>query len=183
MTWLRFIVIASLVAAIGVGLQALRSHLIGIGEAIGEERVQGRWDKQKLIDSAETQRLARERAAEQAERDHNAQRNANEQAQREEAARRRIAAGNAVAERLRRTIDALNQRDLSAAGGDPRSAALAAEAAAARQLFGSCSERYRGLAADADILRDQVIGLQADAMFVCRPSKYTNTGENELGKH
>lgn len=174
MSWMRVAVIAVLLAVLAAGAAALRSHLIGIGVQRGESSVQAKWDAQKKVAQQETLRLERERRADELIKFRNAERISDEQAQREAAREQRIAAGNAVADSLRSTIDRLNRRDLSTAGGDPQSVALAEEAATARQLFGSCTERYRGLAAVADGLRDQVSGLQDDAMFVCRAAPQTN---------
>lgn len=170
MTWIRLALIAAVLAALAASAAAVRSHLIGVGEA----RVQAKWDAQKALDQAETLRLARESAADQLTKFRNAERITDDQDKREADTRQRIAAGDAVADRLRGTIEALNRRDVSAAAGDPAVVALAESAATARQLFGSCTEKYRGLAENADRLRDQVSGLQADAMFVCRPAPHTN---------
>lgn len=170
MNWMRLALIAAVLAALAAGAAAVRSHLIGVGEA----RTQAQWDKQKAVDQAETLRLARLANAEQLIKFRNAERISDEQARLEAARLRRIAAGDAVADRLRGTIDALNRRDMSAAGSDAGAAALAQGAATARELFGSCTERYRGLAENADRLRDQVAGLLADAMFVCRAAPPTN---------
>lgn len=167
MSWLRLALIGVLLAALAAGGAAIRSHFIGVGEA----RIQSRWDAQKTVDQAETLRLERERSAEQLLKFKNAERISDEQQKLEEARLRRIAAGDAVADRLRNTIDALNRRDLSTASGAPRSIAIAQEAATARQLFGSCTEKYRSLGADADGLRDQVSGLLDYVAKVCRPSE------------
>lgn len=175
MTWLRLALVAAVVAALVAAGTAVRSHLIGIGE----QRVQARWDAQKVVAQAETLRLERERNADQMLRFRNAERISDEQAKLEAARQRRIAAGDAVADSLRSTIERLNRRDVSTAGGDPRSVALAQEAATARQLFGSCTERYRGLAEKADGLRDQVSGLQNDALFVCRSAQQPNKQNGE----
>lgn len=165
--WLRMAVLAAVLAALAAAGMAVRSHLIGVGEA----RVQARWDAQIAVDRDETLRLERERTAEQLVKFRNSERITDEQSTREAATRQRIAAGNAVADSLRSTIAALNQREVSASAGDARAGAFAQSAATARELFGACTERYRDLAAEADRLRDQVTGLQADAMFVCRPAK------------
>lgn len=170
MNWMRLALIAAVLAALAAGAAAVRSHLIGVGE----QRVQARWDAQKAVDQAETLRLARLAHAEQLIKFRNAERISDEQARLEAARLRRIAAGDAVADRLRGTIEALNRRDMSAAGSDAGAAALAQGAATARELFGSCTERYRGLASEADRLRDQVSGLLVDAMFVCRAAPPTN---------
>jgi hypothetical protein len=164
MTWARLALIAALLAALAAGAAAVRSHLIGVGEAC----TQARWDQQKAVDLAETLRLERERSAEQLIKFRNAERISDDQDKRAAARERLIVAGNAVADRLRNTIDTLNRGDLSAAGSDAGAIALAQGAATARELFGSCNRAFLGLAAEADRLRDQVAGLQADALFVCR---------------
>lgn len=179
MSWLRLGLIAAVLAALAAGAAAARSHLIGVGEA----RVQARWNDQKEVDQAETLRLERERSAEQLTRFRNSERISDEQAKLAAASARRIAAGDAVAERLRGTLDRLDRRDVSTAGSDSRSIALAQEAATARELFGSCTESYRSLAAAADSLRDQVAGLQADALYVGRAPTQTNTTEKALEQH
>lgn len=165
MNWIRLALIAAALAALAAGGAAVRSHLIDVGE----QRMQTRWDAQIAVDQAKTLELERERNAEQLLKFRNAERISDEQTKREAAGKLRIAAGDAVADRLRGTIERLNRRDVSAAAGDPGSVALAEGAATARQLFGSCTERYRGLAEKADRLRDQVSGLQDDAVHVCRP--------------
>ncbi|HQS39224.1 MAG TPA: hypothetical protein PKX42_03265 [Polaromonas sp.] len=164
-----------MLAALAAGAAAVRSHLIGVGEA----RTQARWDKQKAIDQAETLRLERERSADQLIKFRNAERISDEQAKRESLREKRIRAGDAVADQLRSAIDTLNRRDVSTAGSDPGSIALAQGAATARELFGSCNQAFLGLAAEADRLRDQVAGLQDDAMFVCRAPKQTNKQNGE----
>lgn len=179
MNWIRLALIAAVLAALAAGAAAVRSHLIDVGE----QRVQTRWDAQKAVDQAKTLELERERSAEQLIKFRNAERISDEQTKLEAARLRRIANGDAVADSLRNTIDRLNRRDVSTAAGDPRSVALAEEAATARQLFGSCTERYRGLAAQADGLRDQVSGLQDDALLVCRAEPQPNKTERALEPH
>ncbi|OZA85450.1 MAG: hypothetical protein B7X65_21580 [Polaromonas sp. 39-63-25] len=78
MTWMRLAIIAAVLAALAAGAAAVRSHLIGVGEA----RTQARWDKQKAIDQAETLRLERERSADQLIKFRNAERISDEQAKR-----------------------------------------------------------------------------------------------------
>ncbi|HQR97592.1 hypothetical protein [Polaromonas sp.] len=170
MNWVRIAIIAAVLAALAAAGLAVRSHLIGVGEA----RTQAQWDKQKAVDQAETLRLERERSADQLIKFRNAERISDEQAKREALRERRIRAGDAVADQLRSAIETLNRRDVSAAGSDPGSVALAEGAATARELFGSCNQALLGLAAEADRLSDQVAGLQDDAMFVCRAPKQTN---------
>lgn len=82
---------------------------------------------------------------------------------------RQLAARAAAARRsdagLRDEIARLNARPVPA---NPELAAAADEARAARELLGSCSQRYTELAREADELRDQVTGLQDFATNVCR---------------
>ncbi|WP_293602802.1 hypothetical protein [Polaromonas sp. 17-63-33] len=73
---MRLAIIAAVLAALAAGAAAVRSHLIGVGEA----RTQARWDKQKAIDQAETLRLERERSADQLIKFRNAERISDEQA-------------------------------------------------------------------------------------------------------
>lgn len=176
MTLIRLAIIAALIGLVTAAGMAVRSHLIGVGEA----RTQARWDQQKAIDQAETLRLERERSADQLIKFRNAERISDEQAKREALREKRIRAGDAVADQLRGAIEALNRRDVSAAGSDPGSVALAEGAATARELFGSCNKAFLGMAAEADRLRDQVAGLYDDAMFVCRAPKQPNTTERAL---
>ncbi|WP_293602114.1 hypothetical protein [Polaromonas sp. 35-63-35] len=75
---MRLAIIAAVLAALAAGAAAVRSHLIGVGEA----RTQARWDKQKAIDQAETLRLERERSADQLIKFRNAERISDEQAKR-----------------------------------------------------------------------------------------------------
>jgi hypothetical protein len=65
-----------------------------------------------------------------------------------------------AADGLRDTIAALNARPLPDAPSCPAAAGYAREATVARELLGACAEEYRGVAAEADRLRDQVTGLQ-----------------------
>lgn len=176
MTLIRAAIIAALVGLLVAASLAVRSHLIGVGEA----RTQARWDQQKAIDQAETLRLERERSADQLIKFRNAERITDEQAKLEALREQRIAVSSAVNKRLLDTIETLNRRDVSAAGSDPGSVALAKGAATARELFGSCNQALLGMAAEADRLRDQVAGLQDDAMFVCRAPKQTNKPERAL---
>lgn len=76
--------------------------------------------------------------------------------------REKVLASNAVSSQrtvnsLRDKIASLNSRP---ATQNPQLAACTREAGVARELLGSCSERYSGVARDADELRDQVTGLQ-----------------------
>lgn len=164
MTWIRLAVCAAILAALTAGVLAVRSHWIGVGEA----KVQARWDRQQRTDQEESLRLQQEASLELLARMRNAERNADEQARREAATAGRIAALDQRVGRLLATLKALDGRDLPAPADAAGVAALAREAAAARGLFGACAQRYRDVAAAAGQLKDQVIGLQADATTVCR---------------
>lgn len=164
MTWIRLAIYAAIAAAVTAGVLAVRSHWIGLGEA----NVQAHWDAQQRLDQAESLRLQQEASREQFARVRNAERNADEQARREATTANRIAALNQRVGRLLDTVATLNGRDLPAPTDAAGVAALARQAAAARQLLGACAGRYSDVAAAADQLRDQVIGLQADAATVCR---------------
>lgn len=78
-------------------------------------------------------------------------------ARRQQTLAARAATTDLVARGLRDDIARLNA---GSAPGDPAAARHADAAARARELLGSCAERYRGVAEKADGLRDQVIGLQ-----------------------
>jgi hypothetical protein len=180
LTRILAIAAASLAAlgALAWGFAAFQNHYIAIGDQRGAGRIQGKWDAQKSVDQAASLRMQQEASAEQLLKFRNAERNQDEQAKREVAYQRRIAAGSVLADSLQHTIDRLDRRDLSEGAGDARAGALAQSATLARELFGSCTQRYRWMAGEADRLRDQVTGLQADAMFVCRAPKQTNTTES-----
>lgn len=74
-----------------------------------------------------------------------------------------IASSQQLIGRLRNQIDRLNGRPVPS---DPQLAACFGEARATRELLGSCSERYRGMAEEADGLRSQVTGLQDFAKII-----------------
>lgn len=77
----------------------------------------------------------------------------------------RLARADAVNRGLRDEVARLNARPVPE---DAAAAAYAGEARVARELLGTCSQRYTEVARDADELRDQVTGLQAFATQVCR---------------
>ncbi|HOW46154.1 MAG TPA: hypothetical protein PLB26_00755 [Rubrivivax sp.] len=74
-----------------------------------------------------------------------------------DAAETRARSARAAVAGLRDAIARLNAR---AAPQDPAAAAFAHEAAVARELLGACADEHRDVAAAADGLRLQVIGLQ-----------------------
>lgn len=80
----------------------------------------------------------------------------------------RAAAAERAAAGLRNEVQRLNGRDLPT---DPGAAGLAREARAARDLLGRCAEAYRRVDERAQGLGDQVTGLQAFAVDVCKAGK------------
>ncbi len=159
MNWVRLAIVAAAVAALVAGVMAVRSHWIGLGDATGSARVQKRWDDQKQVDQAETIRLQQEASTEKLRQLRNAERIAENDALKEKDRARRDRDTAVAVDGMRSTIAALNGRDVSEAGASPAALAAAARAAAARELLGRCTETYRGVAAAADRLRDQVAGL------------------------
>jgi len=170
MTLTRLLLYVGLFAAVMLGINAIRARDVAKGDTQGAARVMAQWNAQKAVDQDKTLQLERERRADELTGFRNAERINDEQAKRETTRERRIAAGNAVADQLRSAIDRLNRRDVSQAGSDPRAVALAQEAATARELFGSCNKAQLGVAAEADGLRDQVVGLQDFVKKVCHSS-------------
>lgn len=176
--WLRIALWAALVLGLFWAFDAWQQHLIAKGDIAGAARVHGEW---KAADNTRLQRektaqaaasaarlLAeqKERAKEQAHQQ-TAERIAHETAQREEVLRTAVASADARNHSLLRTIDQLNKRqpatggtDMPGTGPTGPTAACIGEATTARQLLGHCSERYAGVAADAEQLRNQVVGLQ-----------------------
>ncbi len=158
---LRLIAIGLLVCGAIVGAKALQSHLIAKGDAQGADRVQAAWDRQEAERNAAT-------ARDNATKFRNAERTAHEDAERTAARAARDAAAAATVRGLRAEIARLNSRPHPYPATDAGIAACTGEAAAARELFGESSGAYQELAAAADQLRDQVIGLQTFARDVCR---------------
>ena len=165
MPGIRTIAIGLTIAAAIVGVKLWQSHLISQGDAQGAARVQAAWDAQENARNAAT-------ARDNATRFRNLERTAHEDAKREAARAARDAAAAAVVRGLRAEITRLNARPDPYPAGDAGLAACAGEAATARELLGESSGAYQQLAAEADGLRDQVIGLQQFARDVCR----TGTG-------
>lgn len=164
MSWIRLALYAVVAAAVVAAGLAVRSHFIGVGEA----NVQTRWDAQKAVDQDERLALERERNADQLLRFKNAERNSDEQVRRDALRATRDSAAVAERDGLLATIAALSGRELPQTCDAACVAAFAREAATARELLGRCATRHQAVAAGADELRDQVIGLQADALTVCR---------------
>lgn len=156
----RLIVVGVLICAAIWGVKAWESRLISKGDARGAARVQAAWDAQENARNAAT---ARDNAA----RFRNAERLAHEDAQREAARRARDAAAAAAVRGLRAEVARLNSRPDPYAPGDAGVAACAGEARAARELFSESAAAYSELAATADGLSGQVVGLQDFARTVC----------------
>lgn len=164
MSWIKALIVAALVAAAAFGVAQLRAHWV----AAGETRVQARWDQATALAAAQAASAAKAQSREDLARFRNSERNADDQNRLELVRSTHLAAARAESERLR---VALAERDAAASAvpqaGDPGAAAFAREAATARELFGRCQARYLAVAAAAEELRDQVMGLQADAAM-CR---------------
>ena len=175
--WLRIALFAALGCGLLVGFNAWQQHLVASGQEQGAARVYADWqaaDNKRLQREkddqakAATARLAAEQEARRNEqaRQHQAERIAHETAQREEFLRTALTRADARNRGLLNTIAQLNQRpaasgiDLPGAAAPAAATACISEAATARQLLGQCSERYGAVAADAEQLRIQVIGLQ-----------------------
>ena len=157
----RALVIAAAILGAIAGVKLWESHLIAKGGAQGAARVQAAWDAQE---DARSQATARDNAI----KFRNLERTAHEDAKREAARAARDAAAAAAVRGLRAEIARLNARPDPYQAGDAGLAACAGEAATARELLGESSGAYQELAAEADGLRDQVIGLQQFARDVCR---------------
>ena len=161
---IRLIAIGVAIAAAIAGVKLWQSHLVSKGDAQGATRVQHAWDTQENERNAAT-------ARDNATKFRNAERTAHEDAQREATRRARDAAAAAAVRSLHAEIARLNQRPHPYPAGDAGLAACAGEAAAARELFSESAAAYQELAAEADGLRDQVIGLQAFTVNVCGAGK------------
>lgn len=157
----RALVIAAAILGAIAGVKLWESHLIAKGGAQGAARVQAAWDAQE---DARSQATAHDNAT----RFRNLERTAHEDAKREAARAARDASAAAAVRGLRAEIARLNARPDPYPAGDAGLAACAGEAATARELLGESSGAYQQLAAEADGLRDQVIGLQQFARDVCR---------------
>ncbi len=156
----RLIALAVLVCAAIYGVKRWEGRLIARGDAQGASRVQAAWDRQEAGRSEAT-------ARDNATRFRNAERIAHEDAERTAARAAHDAAAAAAVRSLRAEIARLGARPDPYPAGDAGLAACAREAATARELLGEGSGRYLAVAAAADGLRDQVVGLQAFVHGVC----------------
>lgn len=157
----RLALTLALTLAAVLGVDTYRAHLVAKGDAQGAARVQAAWDKHEADRSAAT-------ARDNATKNRNAERVAHEDAQREAARLARDAAAATAVRSLRAQLARLNQRAHPYPANDAGLAACAGEAATARELFGESSGAYQELAAEAEGLRDQVVGLQDFVRGVCR---------------
>lgn len=190
----RVIAAVLLTLAVVVGVRAWNSHLVAQGDAQGASRVRAEWNAAESKRQAEESAVAAKAQAESAERQRRAreedqrkqqeaERIALEQAQREDAMRAALARAESRNRGLLGTIADLNARAAAAAaampsaGQDSGAVAFIGEASTARELLGRCSSRYTAVAADADRLRDQVIGLQDFVGSACRASSDNNSAD------
>lgn len=157
---LHWLLGAAALAALVWGLNSYQGHLIAKGDAQGADRVQKAWDAnthQRNLATGQANAV-RQRAAEKV---------ADEQAQRQAQTDAAIALARTTERGLRAEIKRLNGRLKPFTADESGLAACTREATTARELLGACSYRYTVLAADADRLRDQVLGLQQWHSRVC----------------
>ena len=164
-TAVRCLLVLTVLIASYWGFGLYQDHLISQGDAQGAARVQQAWDDQEHLRNQVT-------AAGNTLRQRHAEKVAHEQTQREAASKAAADSAAASLRSLRAEIARLKARPNPYPAGDAGLAACAGEADTARELFGDSAEAYVDLAAEADQLRDQVIGLQQFARDVCR----TGTG-------
>ncbi|CAN7435855.1 hypothetical protein LJR118_002856 [Acidovorax sp. LjRoot118] len=157
----RLILIAVAICAAIFGVKTWEGHLLAKGDAQGASRIQAAWDRQEAERTTAT-------ADDNVAKFRNAERTAYATAQRETARQARDAAAAAAVRSLRDQVAQLNARPNPYPAGDAGLAACAREATTARELLGESAGAYRDLAAEADQLRDQVIGLQAYVADVIR---------------
>lgn len=184
---IRTIATVLLAFAALMGLRAWNAHLVAKGDTQGAARVTAQWNaadlKRQAADSDAARQAALDLAARQLAarndeqaKQQEAERIARDQAERETTLRQSLAAAQSRNRGLLDTIAALNTRAaaaMSSPGQDPGVVALIGEAATARELLGRCSSRYTTVAADADGLRLQVIGLQDFAASVLRAPSFS----------
>ena len=169
-TWQARVALAAVTAALCIGgVFAWRQRLIAQGDAQGAGRVQQAWDAETYQRNLATGQAnaVRQRAAEKV---------ADEHAQRQAQTAVAIAAARTTERSLRAEIQRLNRRPQPYAADESGLAACTREATTARQLLGACSQRYTVLAADADGLRIQLLGLHQWVARVC-PVPATGGGQ------
>jgi len=142
-----------------------RNHYI----SVGADRVQKQWDAERRQALEEALTAEAQKRAQELQKRQETERIAHENHQLQMAL---IERNRVAVERERGLLDALAElderlADQERASADAVASALAREARTAAQLLGRCTGRYRSVAAAADALKDQVIGLQDYANHVC----------------
>lgn len=163
----RILIAVLLTAAAFWGVRAWNAHLLAQGDAQGALRVRTEWDtaeaKRQAAGKEALLQAERQARADEQTKQIETERVAREQAQREGTLRAAVARTDARNRSLLDTIADLNARPLAhVPGTTPHAdtAALADAGRTARELLGACSSRYAAVAADADGLAIQVMGLQ-----------------------
>jgi len=167
--WLLLVLVAGVVVAgvLAGGLTRAATVLLAVATLAGiggwelRDWRQADADRQAAQDLADAVQAAR---AEEQAKTAAAERIANDHATRQKDTLARAAAAERAVRELRDEIAALNARPVPE---DSRAAALAVEASTARELLGSCADRYRAVASSAQQLGDQVTGLQEFVRDVC----------------
>lgn len=154
------LVLALLLCAAFWGIKVWEARVVARGDAQGAQRVQAAWDAQERHRSLVT-------AGSNTLRQRNAEKVADEQAKKEAASQAAAASAAADLRSLRAEIARLNARPNPYPAGDAGIAACAVEASTGRELFGESAQAYVELAAEADRLADQVVGLQHFVSSVC----------------
>ena len=185
----RAIAILVLVMGALFGVKVWQTHLIAKGDAQGAARIQTRWntaeDKRQGDEKEAAARLEKERAEAESKariadqvKQQTAERIARDQSEREASLRASLGRAESRNRGLLDTINTLNARDRARAATDvsgtnasASTTTLIDDATTARSVLGQCSQRYTAVAADADGLRLQVIGLQAFVTDVCLAQK------------
>jgi chromosome segregation ATPase len=124
---------------------------------MGANSVMAQWSKERQVQTEKLINEERQARAEERRRAKEAQRIIVEAAEAERTLLARAARAERTVGSLRDEIARLNARPAPAS---PQAASYFDEAGVARELLGACAEEYRGLAAEADGLRNQVTGLQ-----------------------
>lgn len=146
---------------------ALVGALLYAGFTLGVKLTTSDWAQERAAWHQERAALATRYAAaeaaaraEEKRRADDAQRIIEELGAAQAAAADRAARAERAVGGLRNTIARLNARPVPAAPSCPSVAGFAREASVARELLGACADEYRGVAAEADRIRDQLTGLQ-----------------------
>lgn len=166
----KLILSGGLAVALIAVLLFLRWHWIGVGQ----DRVQARWDaqvqQQQTIAANRQAELLREARAKESQLNKSNERINLDYVQREGIANNHSDAAIAANHSLQQSIaNTASHSGLPASGQNSCTCSAAyADAAKARQLLGECSSEYTALAATADRLANQVIGLQQYAVMCQR---------------